>query len=109
MSRARRADEEGSPYYRTALNNNDEPTLQVHGGYGVFHVVVDRRRQGGRARAEGRQPVGLSGAGVLSNRRRIGMMTSADYQQRCDPHRTNGCEAHVIIASKEAYSKFNMG
>ena len=37
------------------------------------------------------------------------MMTSADYEQRCDPHRTNGCAEHVIIATKEAYSKFKAG
>jgi uncharacterized protein (DUF1330 family) len=36
----------------------------------------------------------------------IDMMTSQDYEQRCDPHRTNGCAEHVIIATKEAYSKF---
>ena len=36
----------------------------------------------------------------------IDMMTSADYETRCDPHRTNGCEEHVIICTKEAYSKF---
>jgi uncharacterized protein (DUF1330 family) len=39
----------------------------------------------------------------------IDMMTSADYEQRCDPHRTNGCAEHVIIATREAYSKFKMG
>jgi uncharacterized protein (DUF1330 family) len=39
----------------------------------------------------------------------IDMMTSADYETRCDPHRTNGCEEHVIIATSEAYSKFKMG
>jgi uncharacterized protein (DUF1330 family) len=39
----------------------------------------------------------------------IDMMTSDDYEQRCDPHRTNGCAEHVIIATKEAYSKFKMG
>ena len=39
----------------------------------------------------------------------IDMMTSADYETRCDPHRTNGCAEHVIIATKEAYSKFKMG
>jgi uncharacterized protein (DUF1330 family) len=39
----------------------------------------------------------------------IDMMTSADYETRCDPHRTNGCEAHVIIATREAYSKFKVG
>ena len=37
------------------------------------------------------------------------MMTSDDYEQRCDPHRTNGCAEHVIIATKEAYSKFKVG
>ncbi len=36
----------------------------------------------------------------------IEMMTSSDYETLCDPHRRNGCEAHVIIATREAYSKF---
>jgi hypothetical protein len=39
----------------------------------------------------------------------IDMMTSADYETRCDPHRTNGCVEHVIIATAEAYSKFRIG
>jgi uncharacterized protein (DUF1330 family) len=39
----------------------------------------------------------------------IDMMTSADYESRCDPHRTNGCAEHVIIATTEAYSKFKIG
>lgn len=39
----------------------------------------------------------------------IDMMTSADYETRCDPHRTNGCEAHAIIATREVYSKFKAG
>jgi hypothetical protein len=39
----------------------------------------------------------------------IDMMTSKDYEQRCDPHRTNGCAEHVIIATEEAYSKFKVG
>lgn len=39
----------------------------------------------------------------------VDMMTSEDYEQRCDPHRTNGCVEHVIIAAKEAYSKFKAG
>ncbi len=39
----------------------------------------------------------------------IGMMTSADYETLCDPHRCNGCAEHVIICSKEAYSKFKTG
>jgi uncharacterized protein (DUF1330 family) len=39
----------------------------------------------------------------------IDMMTSQDYERRCDPHRTNGCAEHVIIATAEAYSKFKMG
>ena len=38
----------------------------------------------------------------------IDMMTSKDYETRCDPHRTNGCAEHVIIATKEAYSKFKV-
>ncbi len=36
----------------------------------------------------------------------IDMMTSADYENRSDPHRRNGCAEHVIIATTEAYSKF---
>jgi len=39
----------------------------------------------------------------------IDMMTSEDYETRCDPHRTNGCAEHVIIATREAYSKFKVG
>ncbi len=38
----------------------------------------------------------------------IDMMTSADYEARCDSHRTNGCAEHVIIATREAYSKFKV-
>jgi uncharacterized protein (DUF1330 family) len=36
----------------------------------------------------------------------IDMMTSVDYETRCDPHRRNGCAEHVIIATAEGYSKF---
>ena len=39
----------------------------------------------------------------------VDMMTSADYETRCDPHRRNGCAKHVIICTKEAYSKFKVG
>ena len=39
----------------------------------------------------------------------IDMMTSANYETRCDPHRRNGCAEHVIIATKQAYSKFKVG
>ena len=38
----------------------------------------------------------------------VDMMTSPDYERRCDPHRTNGCAEHVIIATEEAYSKFKI-
>lgn len=38
----------------------------------------------------------------------IDMMTSNDYETRCDPHRINGCADHVIIATREAYSKFKI-
>ena len=38
----------------------------------------------------------------------IDMMTSKDYEQHCDPHRMNGCAEHVIIATREAYSKFKI-
>jgi uncharacterized protein (DUF1330 family) len=37
------------------------------------------------------------------------MMTSADYETLCDPHRTNGCAKHVIVCTHEAYSKFKVG
>ena len=36
----------------------------------------------------------------------LSMMTSADYENVCDMHRRNGCAEHVIICTKEAYSKF---
>ncbi len=36
----------------------------------------------------------------------IAMMTSPDYETLCDPHRENGCAAHVIICTAEAYGKF---
>jgi uncharacterized protein (DUF1330 family) len=38
----------------------------------------------------------------------LDMMTSKDYETRCDPHRQNGCEEHVIICTREAYSKFGI-
>jgi uncharacterized protein (DUF1330 family) len=38
----------------------------------------------------------------------LDMMTSADYETKSDPHRRNGCAEHVIICTKEAYSKFKM-
>src|ERR1700760_2169911 len=39
----------------------------------------------------------------------VDMMTSPDYETGSDPHRRNGCEAHVIIATSESYSKFAVG
>ena len=36
----------------------------------------------------------------------VDMMTSADYENRSDPHRRNGCADHLIIATTESYSKF---
>lgn len=39
----------------------------------------------------------------------IAMMTSAEYENKCDPHRRNGCADHLIIATSEAYSKFGVG
>ena len=39
----------------------------------------------------------------------IDMTTSADYENRCDPHRSDGCAKHVIICTREAYSKFKIG
>ena len=38
----------------------------------------------------------------------IDMMTSAEYETLCDPHRRNGCAEHVVIATAEAYSKFKL-
>lgn len=38
----------------------------------------------------------------------LDMMTSESYEREADPHRVNGCAAHVIIATSEAYSKFRM-
>jgi uncharacterized protein (DUF1330 family) len=39
----------------------------------------------------------------------LDMMTSEAYESQADPHRRNGCEEHVIIATCEAYSKFKPG
>ena len=39
----------------------------------------------------------------------LDMMTSDDYETKCDPHRRNGCAEHVIICTSEAYSKFKIG
>ena len=36
----------------------------------------------------------------------LDMMSSEAYETQADPHRRNGCEEHVIICTKEAYSKF---
>lgn len=38
----------------------------------------------------------------------LDMMTSPEYELRCDPHRNNGCEDHIIICTSEAYSKFKV-
>lgn len=38
----------------------------------------------------------------------LDMMTSESYEREADPHRVNGCAEHVIIATREAYSKFRM-
>src|SRR3982750_4705484 len=38
----------------------------------------------------------------------IDMMTSAEYETRCDPQRKNGGTGHVIISTKGAYSKFKI-
>ncbi len=39
----------------------------------------------------------------------VDMMTSSEYEIRCDPHRRNGCAEHLIIATAEAYRKFKTG
>jgi len=38
----------------------------------------------------------------------LNMMTSEAYERDADPHRLDGCAEHVIIATKEAYSKFKL-
>jgi uncharacterized protein (DUF1330 family) len=38
----------------------------------------------------------------------IDMVTSQDYETRCDPQRSNGCAEHLIIATHETYSKFKV-
>jgi len=38
----------------------------------------------------------------------LDMMTSGEYETRADPHRRNGCAGHLIIATREAYSKFRI-
>jgi uncharacterized protein (DUF1330 family) len=39
----------------------------------------------------------------------LDMMTSPDYEEKSDPHRINGCEDHLIICTREAYSKLKAG
>jgi hypothetical protein len=36
----------------------------------------------------------------------LDMMTSHDYETKSDPHRINGCADHLIVCTREAYSKF---
>jgi uncharacterized protein (DUF1330 family) len=39
----------------------------------------------------------------------LDMMTSHDYETKSDPQRNNGCSDHLIICTREAYSKFKIG
>ncbi len=39
----------------------------------------------------------------------LDMMTSKDYETKSDPHRINGCADHLIICTREAYSKLKSG
>lgn len=39
----------------------------------------------------------------------LDMMTSKDYEEKSDPHRINGCAEHLIICTREAYSKARPG
>ena len=39
----------------------------------------------------------------------IDMMTSADYERKCDPHRRNGCAEHVIIAPQKPTASSRWG
>ena len=36
----------------------------------------------------------------------LDMMTSADYETKSDPERKNGCADHLIICTRQSYSKF---
>ena len=36
----------------------------------------------------------------------LDMVRSTDYETKSDPHRINGCADHVIICTRETYSKF---
>ncbi|ABD06034.1 conserved hypothetical protein [Rhodopseudomonas palustris HaA2] len=36
------------------------------------------------------------------------MMSSPEYQSQCDPHRRAACADHLIICTREAYSKFGI-
>lgn len=36
----------------------------------------------------------------------LDMMTSDAYERLADSHRRNGCAEHLIVATREAYSKF---
>jgi uncharacterized protein (DUF1330 family) len=38
----------------------------------------------------------------------LAMMRSPEYLEHCDPHRRNACAEHVIICTREAYSKFDI-
>ena len=60
--------------------------------------------------ARGGQSMGLSGAGVLSHRRRVHRHDDiGGLRKPLRPAPPNGCAEHVIIATNEAYSKFKMG
>ena len=39
----------------------------------------------------------------------LDMMTSPDYETKSDPQRNNGCIDHLIICTRESYSKFKIG
>ncbi|MBB1093801.1 DUF1330 domain-containing protein [Rhodopseudomonas palustris] len=38
----------------------------------------------------------------------LDMMNSAEYELECDPHRRAACADHLIICTRESYSKFGI-
>ena len=38
----------------------------------------------------------------------LGMMQSPEYLSQCEPHRRNACAEHLILCTREAFSKFHI-
>ena len=82
------------------------PMIKARGGTLLWTGDAKAVALGGR----GRQSMGLSGAGVLSNRGRLHRDDDvAGLRERCDPHRTNGCAEHVIICDERSVQQVQGG